>query len=147
MGSPLYGICCFSVAALIFFIVFNFCLISICLDMFLLGFILYGTFCTSRTWVEFLAVTTSSVFSDHFSSSSPSGTPMILMLVQLTLSQGLWACPHFCSFYSAPLRLAAHLSVFLPKLLCYWLFLVQFSFQLLCCASLSVCSLVLPGPC
>ena len=67
MGSPLYGICCFSVAALIFFIVFNFCLISICLDMFLLGFILYGTFCTSRTWVDYFLSHVREVFGcNHF---------------------------------------------------------------------------------
>ena len=49
MGFPLYVTCCFSLAA---FSVLPLCLvfvslISMCLDVFLLGFILYGTLCAS----------------------------------------------------------------------------------------------------
>ena len=51
MGFPLYGTCCFSLAA---FNILSLCLvfvslISMCLGVFLLGFILYGTFCASWT--------------------------------------------------------------------------------------------------
>ena len=51
MGFPFYVTCCFSLAA---FNIFSLCLvfvslISMCLDMFLLGFILYGTLCASWT--------------------------------------------------------------------------------------------------
>ena len=47
MGFPLYVTCCFSLAA---FNIHSLCLvfvslISVCLGMFLLGFILYGTLC------------------------------------------------------------------------------------------------------
>ena len=53
MEFPLYVTCCFSLAALN---VFSLCLvfvslISMCLGRFLLGFILYGTLCTSWTWL------------------------------------------------------------------------------------------------
>ena len=49
MGLPFYVTCCFSLAA---FIILSLCLVfvslvSMCLGMFLLGFILYGTLCTS----------------------------------------------------------------------------------------------------
>ena len=51
MGFPLYVTCCFSLAA---FNSLSLCLvfvsfISMCLGMFLLGFILYGTLCASWT--------------------------------------------------------------------------------------------------
>ena len=51
MEFPLYVTCCFSLAA---FSIFYLCLvfvslISMCLGLFLLGFILYGTLCTS--WI------------------------------------------------------------------------------------------------
>ena len=51
MGFPLYVTCCFSLAA---FNILSLCLvfvslISMCLGMFLLGFIVYGTLCASWT--------------------------------------------------------------------------------------------------
>ena len=51
MGFPLYVTCCFSLAD---FNILSLCLvfvslISMCLGLFLLGFILYGTLCTSWT--------------------------------------------------------------------------------------------------
>ena len=51
MGFPLYVTCCFSLAA---FHILSLCLafvslISMCLGMLLLGFILYGTLCASWT--------------------------------------------------------------------------------------------------
>ena len=51
MGIPLYVICCFSLAAFnifSFYLIFD-SLINMCLGMFLLGFILYGTLCASWT--------------------------------------------------------------------------------------------------
>ena len=59
----------------------------------LLGFILYGTFCASWTWVtvsfpilwKFLSIISSSIFSGAFSVSS--GTPIIWMFLCWLLSQ------------------------------------------------------------
>ena len=53
MGVPLYVICHFSLAAFNNFslsLIFT-NLITVCLGVFLLGFILYGTRCASQTWV------------------------------------------------------------------------------------------------
>ena len=53
MGVPLYIICHFSLAAFNNFslsLIFAY-LITMCLGVFLLGFILYGTRCASWTWV------------------------------------------------------------------------------------------------
>ena len=52
MGFPLYATFCFSLAG---FNIISLCLvfvslISMCLGVFLLGFILYGTLCVSWTW-------------------------------------------------------------------------------------------------
>ena len=96
MGIPLCVICCFSPAA------FNICplcliliiLINMCLGVFHLGFILFGTLWVSWTCVtisfpilgKFSAITSSSIFSWPFFLSS-SGTPMIQMLGRFTLSQ------------------------------------------------------------
>ena len=80
MGIPLYVICCFSLVALntfcLYLILVN--LINVCLDMFLLGFILYGTVCTSWTWVttfflilgKISTIISSNIFSGSFSFSS-----------------------------------------------------------------------------
>ena len=97
MGVPLYVICLFSP------VVFNILLLSLifvslitmCLSVFLLGFILPGNLCTSWTWLtisfsvlgKFSAITTSSIFSGSFSLSSPSGTPILEILVILMLYQ------------------------------------------------------------
>ena len=94
---PLYVICFFSLAA---FNIFSLSLIlvsliNMCLGVFLLGFILYGTRCASRIWVsgsfpmlrKFSAIISWNIFSVPFPLSYPSGTPIIWMLVHLTLSQ------------------------------------------------------------
>ena len=74
-------------------------LINKCLGVFLLGLILYGTFCASWTWLTislsmlgtFSTIISSKVFSNPFFFSSSSGTPIIWMLVCLILSQrSLW---------------------------------------------------------
>ena len=95
MGFPLYVTYCFSLAAfniLSFSLVFV-SLISMCLDVFFLGFILYGNFYTSWTWLtisfsmleKFSTIISSKIFSFPLFSSS-SGTPIIWMLVHLMLS-------------------------------------------------------------
>ena len=97
MGIPLCVICCFSLAA------FNICslclifvnLINMCLGVFRLGFILFGTLWVSWTCVtisclflgKFSAIISLSIFSWPFFLSSSSGTPMIRMLGCFTLSQ------------------------------------------------------------
>ena len=97
MRFPLYVTCCFSLAA------FNICslclivinLINMCLRVFCLGIILFGTLWFSWTWVaisfpilgKFSTIISSSVFSWLFFWFSSSGTPMIRMLGRLTLSQ------------------------------------------------------------
>ena len=97
MGIPLCVICCFSLAA------FNICslclifvnVITMCLGVFRLGFILFGTLWVSWTWViisfpilgKFSTIISLSIFSWSFFLSSSSGTPMIQMLGRLPLSQ------------------------------------------------------------
>ena len=104
MGVPLYIICHFSLAAFNNFslsLIFA-SLITMCLDMFLLGFILPGTLCASWTWVGFSfsalgkcsTIIFSNIFSVPFCLSSPSETPMMRMLLHLMLS-----CLHFFSFF------------------------------------------------
>ena len=96
MGIPLHVICCFSPAA------FNICplclifvnLINMCLGVFCLGFILFGTLWVYWTWVtisfpvggKFSTIISSSIFSWSFFLSS-SRTNMIQMLGRLTLFQ------------------------------------------------------------
>ena len=91
MGFPWYVPCFFSLAA---FNIFSLCLvfvslISMCLGMFLLGFILCGTLCASWTWLtisfsmlgKFSTIISSKNFSYPFFYSS------VWMLVCLILSQ------------------------------------------------------------
>ena len=96
MGIPLSVIYCFYIAA------FNICflclifvsLINMCLGVFHLVFILFGTLWVSWTWVaisfpilgKFSTIITSNIFSCPFFLSS-SEIPMIQMLGHLTLSQ------------------------------------------------------------
>jgi len=96
MGFPLYVTGCFPLAGFnIFFLCLVFVsLISKCLGMFLLGFILYGILCASWAWLtisfsvlgKFSTITSSKIFSYSFFFSSSSGTPIIQMLVHLILS-------------------------------------------------------------
>ena len=70
-------------------------LINMCLVVFRLGFILFGTLWVYWTWMtisfpilgKFSTIISSSIFSWSFFLSSSSGTPMIRMLGLLTLSQ------------------------------------------------------------
>ena len=97
MGFPLYVTCCFSLAV---FNILCLCLvfvslISMCLDVFLLGFILYGTLCASWIWLNisfsmlgnFSTIISSKIFLYPFFFFSSSGNPVIQMLVHLILSQ------------------------------------------------------------
>ena len=66
-----------------------------CFSMFLLGFILPGTLCTSWTWLTisfpmlgiFSVIISLNILLGHFSLPFPSGNPIMQMLVCLTLSQ------------------------------------------------------------
>ena len=133
MGIPLCVICCFSFAA---FNIYSLCLIFItvinmCLGVFCLGFILFGTLWVSWNWVaisfsilgKFSTIISLSIFSWPFFLPSSPGTPMIQMLRHLTLSQRSLRLPSFLiilflfssllhllpSFYLPP-----HLSYLLP---------------------------------
>ena len=80
-----------------------------CLEVFRLGFILFGTLWVSWTWViisfpilgKFSTIISSSIFSWPFFLSS--GTPMIQMLGHLTLSQRSLRLSSFNSFFFFPL--------------------------------------------
>ena len=140
MGIPLCFICCFSLAA------FNICslclifanLINMCLEVFCLGFILFGTLWFSWNWVAtsfhilgtFSTITSSSIFPWSFFLSSSSGTPMIRMLGCLTLSQRSLRLSSFVLIFFLfpsmlplfpPFYLPPNLSYLLPQLLCCWL--------------------------
>ena len=131
-GIPLCVICCFSLAVFnIYFLCWIFVnLINMCLGMFHLGFILFGTLWVSWTWViisypilgKFSTTISSSIFSWSFFLSSSSGTPMTRMLGHFTLSQRSLRLSSFNSFFlfSSLLHLIPlilpHLSYLLPLL-------------------------------
>ena len=108
MGVPRYVICHISLVAfniLSLSLIFV-SLITMCLDVFLLGFILPGTLCASWTSLtisfpllgKFSAIISSNIFSGPFFLSSP-GTPMMQMLVHLMLSQRSLRLSSFHSFF------------------------------------------------
>ena len=81
MDVLLYVICHFVFNILPLFLIFvN--LITVCFDVFLLGFFLPGNLCASWTWLSIFfpmlgthsAVMSSNISSDPYSLSSPSGT-------------------------------------------------------------------------
>ena len=146
MGFPLYVTCCFSLAA---FNILSLCLVfvslmSICLNIFLLGFLLYGTLCASWTWLtisfsmsgKFSTIISSKIFAYPFFVSSSPGTPIIWMLVYLILSQRslrlssvlLILFTLFCSseVIFLPFYLPTHLFVLLLQMFCYWFLLEYF---------------------
>ena len=95
MGIPLYVIYCFSLAAVNIFslyLIFD-SLINMCLDLFLLGFILYGTLHFLDLTISFTilgkfsTIISSHIFSVPFFFSSSSGTPIIRILVHIILLQ------------------------------------------------------------
>ena len=114
MGIPLWIICCFFLAIFnIWFLCLIFInLINMCLGVFHLGFILFGTLWVSRTLLiisfpilgKFSTIISSSIFSWSFFLSSSSGT-LIRMLGHLTLSRrslrlSLFLLIHFSFFFS-----------------------------------------------
>jgi len=137
MGIPLCVICCFFLAA------FNICslclifvnLINMCLGVFHLGFILFGTLSVSWTWVtisfpilgKFSTIISLSIFSWPFFLSSSSGTPMIRMLGHLTLSQSSLRLSSFLLILFSsllhlflPFYFLPHLSYLLPLFFYCW---------------------------
>ena len=96
MEILLYVICCFSLAA---FNIYSLCLIfvsliNVCLGMFLLEFLLYGTLWAFWIWVAISfpilgnssTIIFSNIFTWPFLLSSSSRTPMIRILLHLMLS-------------------------------------------------------------
>ena len=101
-GDPLVIVCYLLFFPCCFWYLIFVNLINICLRVFHLAFILFGTLWVSWTSVIIsisilgrLSTIISSVFIWSFFMSSSSGTPMIRMLVHLTLSRDLWNCSHF----------------------------------------------------
>ena len=96
MGFPLYVTCCFSLAdfnILSLYLVFV-SLVSMCLGVFLLGFILYGTLCLLDLSdyffyhsVEIFTTISLKMFPNPFFFSSYFATTIIRILVCLILSQ------------------------------------------------------------
>ena len=83
--------CCFQYFLSLIFV----SLINLCPSVFLLMFMLYGTLCTSWSWVDisfsmlgnFSTIISSNIFLDPFFFSSSCADPIIQMLVHLMLSQ------------------------------------------------------------
>ena len=110
MGFCLFVFCLFSFAVTytVSLSLFYVILITMCLGMFLLGFILPGTLCTFWTWVtvyfSMLRKSSSNYLFQHFLRyflSSPSQTPRMLLqltlplkslVVQLLLQHARFAC-------------------------------------------------------
>ena len=137
MGIPLCVICFFSLAD------FNICilclifvsLINMCLGMFGLRFILFGTLWISWTWVpisfpilgKFSTIISSSIFSCPFFWFYSSGTPVVQMLQHLTLSQRSLSLSSFLFILFSPMLhlfppfyLPPHLSSLLSQLFYCW---------------------------
>ena len=144
MGFPLYFTCCFSLAAfniLSLFLVFV-SLISMCLGVFLLGFILCGSR-ASWTWFDYFLFHVGEIFKYNLFKNFL--IPCLLLFFwdpynlnvgTLTLSQRslrLSSVLLFVLLYSALQKLfptfylPAHWFIFLLQIFCYWFLLVQFS--------------------
>ena len=120
MGILLCVICCFSLTA------FNICslclifvnLINMCLGVFYLRFILFGTLWVSWTWVIIsfpilgkFSTIISSIFSWSFFLSSSSGIPIIRMLERFILS---WRSLRLSSFLLICFSFYISILLFLP---------------------------------
>ena len=103
MGFPLYVTCCFSLAA---FNMLSLCLIFASLisnlSQHVSPWVLYGTVCTSSTWLtisffvlgKLSTIISSKNFSYHFFLSSSLG-PLFWTLVHLIFPRGLWDYTQF----------------------------------------------------
>ena len=129
----------------------------------LLGFIQYGTLCASWAWMTIsfpilgkFSTIIFQIFSQTLSFfSSSSGTPIIRMLVCLVLSQRSLRLSSilfilfslFCSLAIISTVLSSSSLIRSSASVILLFLLVYFSFQLLCCSSLFVCSLLLLDVC
>ena len=131
MRVSLYAICHFSLVAFKFYLSLTFVsLITVCLGAFLIGFIFPGTLCASWTCLTisfpmfgmFSAIISSNIFSGPFCLYSPSGNPIMQMLVHLIFFQRSLMLSSFLLFiflYSVlqqwflPFCTPGHLSVLL----------------------------------
>ena len=123
---------------------YNFCHFNyICLGIDFFGFFLFGTLCGSWAWISisysrpqeiFLAIVSSNTCSAPFSLSSPSGTPMMGMLLHMMFSQWSLKLSSFFKFFFSfaiilfpRFSLLGRLCVLLYHLICYWFPLMYFS--------------------
>ena len=105
MGDPLYVICHFSLVA---FNILSLSLIFVSLITICLGVFLPGILCAAWVYLtisfpmlgKFSATISSNIFSGRFFFSSPSGTPIMQMLVGLMLSQGSVRLSFFFTLFS-----------------------------------------------
>ena len=95
MGFPLYVTCCFSRAA---FNILSLCLvfvslISMCLDVFLLGFILYGTLCLLDL-IDYFLFHVGEIFNNNLQKLSHTLSFSLLLLGLLQFACWcIWYCP------------------------------------------------------
>ena len=149
MGVFLYVICCFSLVAFNILPLIFIILITVCLGVFLLEIIPPGTLCVSWTWLTISFSILGEVFNYYlfkyflrsFSLSSPSGTPIMQMLVHLMFFQRSLRLSSFLLFFLLypvlqqwflPFCPPGHLSVLLPQLFGYWSPLIYYSSLFLC---------------
>jgi len=150
MDIPLYVICCFSLVDFHIFSVFNFSKFDDCMFQHVnpiwdcLCFLDLGDCFLSHDRKVF------KYFLRAFSPSSPSGTPVMRMLVHLPLSQRFLKLSDFFSFFCLysvlypwflPFYLPAHWFILLPHLFFYWFLLMYFAFHLSYSSILFGCSL------
>jgi len=111
-------------------------LINMCLGMFLLGFILYGTLYASWTWMiisfsmlgKFSTIIPSKIFSYSFSPLllGPYNSNVGAFDIVPEVSETILSSFHSFYFYSAlqklfpPFYLPAHWFVLLLQIFCYW---------------------------
>ena len=119
-----------------------------CLSVVIFVFILFGTVCVSWPWIflsfpmlgKFSAIMSSSMVSNPFLLSFPSGTPSLWISVSLILSQSslkVSSLKTFSLFFFVQVEWFLLLSLLfcwstpLYHLIYYWFLLVYFKFQLL----------------
>ena len=143
-GVSLVCFCCFSLDA---FYILSLCLvfvslISMCLGMFLLGFILCGTLCLLDL-IDYFFFHIGEIFNSNLFKNFLYTSFSLLFPEPLYFEcwcvwycpRRLWDCPQFFSFfllYSAvqklfpPFYLPAHCFILLLQIFCYWFLLEYF---------------------